>query len=87
MKPCFSNIVDDFSKEFMDALNNYNACVDGITNRALELDKKVFQMYDYVSKVIPSHRAVDASDVVALDDYLTLLNDFEYIYEKLKESL
>lgn len=93
MKPliCSNPMLRDFEEEFKNAFDNYNASVDALSACALELDKKVFSLYDFISKVIPGHRCVihddNTCDVVRASDYLELLNDFEYVYEKIKECL
>lgn len=84
-------ILNDFMEEFNDAFHNYNVVVDDVIQRCNELDKKVFRIYDYISKVVCGHRCVvgddNTCDVVRSSDYLELLNDFEYVYEKIKECL
>ena len=93
MKPliCSNPMLRDFEKEFKDAFDNYNRSVDALSARALELDKNVFKIYDFISKVIPAHRSLvlddNSCDVVRTSDYLELLNDFEYVYNKIKEVL
>ena len=93
MKPvvCSDDVVKDFMEEFNDAFHTYNACVDDVVKRSNALDKNVFKIYDFISKVICGHRCVvgddNSCDVVRASDYLELLNDFEYVYEKIKECL
>ena len=77
-------------KEVRDDFDSIANIARSATISADTLDKELYKIYDYISKVIPCCRSVvsDGSPmVVSVDDYLTLLNDFEYVYDKVKELL
>lgn len=77
-------------KEVRDDFDCIATIARSATISADRLDKEVFKIYDYISKVIPAHRSTLADDnfhVVDVDDYISLLNDFEYVYGKIKELL
>lgn len=76
-------------QEVNNDFNDIASLVRSTVIRYDNLDRRIFAIYDFISKVIPGSRSVlvDNLDFVNVNDYLNLLNDFEYVYKQISEML